>query len=175
MEAFQVISIIVCAILMMVKGGQHRKIWNPNLPVLAEWFYDGTQLSALLFAAWCMLFFPAQQAAVCGLGWWLGNMVSLRHEVSAIGGYRGGWGFYMASTLGRTYGLKKGLQRGVWTGALLGIIFLNPLAALHGALFVPAYWLGISYRQWREKRTEVDWDVGEAIFGACIGGLFLWI
>lgn len=103
------------------------------------------------------------------LAWLVAVAPSMGEEAGAVGGYKGAWGEYVTDGFGRSYGVKKAVQRGVFTGAVLALVFWHPAVLLAGATFPVAYFIGISIEQYRTKQAAASWHLAELIYGAAIG------
>jgi len=153
---------------------------------------DGKVLSAFLFA--CLVaWLPIQANLLIGaaglsfpidtnplmafFGWILMVSPSMGEDVSATGGYRGGWGAYLTAkdnngeiAFGRSYGVKKCLQRGIFSGAVQSLVFWNPIFILTWALYPVTAWAGISIEQKRTGLLNAPWQWHEWLCGGiCVG------
>lgn len=167
-----VLCAIVFSVLYAVKGGQHGhlKVFSTlrRRSKILDRILDGKVLSTigvLLFS----LFAGIDNAIALSALWLLAIAPSMGEEAGAVGGFKGGWGPYIEKGFGRDYGVKKALQRGVFSGACLAIATGSVMPIIAGALFVPAYWVGISIQQSRTGSVVADWNVSELIFGVCLG------
>lgn len=154
MIIFNLLKIAATALLMRIKGGG----LGPS-PV------SGRIISAGAFGLMCMVALDHMRGLLGGVGWWLGNKMSMGEIAGAIGGLRGNWRHE-----GAEWGWKQGLQRGIFTGALISVALWNPAFVVAGASFPLAYWMGITIEQLRTRTIAVNWYLGEIIFGAFLGG-----
>lgn len=185
------ISIIVFALAMMIKGGwlgripgwdaftkKKRSHWGLQNVVEAvkAWLLDGTQLSAVLI----FLFMAAAQpdlslAAIFSFCWWVIVLRSIGEEAGAVGDYKGGWGIFInTKQFGRMLGIEAALGHGVMGGFLLALAtgwegFIISLGS-----FPLCYFIGNSLHQYFHKTT--GWAYSEIIYGAVIGfSVFLYL
>lgn len=109
-------------------------------------------------------------------GWLAAVSPKMGRIVGKIGGYKGNW-----DENEQPYGpddrddkliegLKEGLMRGVWMGAIMALVFWNPVMIMFGALYPATAWAGVSIEQWRSGMVAASWHIHELICGAvCIG------
>jgi hypothetical protein len=150
---------------------------------------DGKSLSALLFGVLALIvtseykggmeysfhegawwFYFAAVAA-----WLLAVSPKMGRVVGMIGGYKGNWDeneqpYTHESEDKMIEGWKSGFMRGVWIGAMMAILFWNPIMIITGALYPVTAWLGVSFEQWRTGLAAAPWQWHEPLCGAfCIG------
>lgn len=183
-----IVSFIVAA-LYAIKGGWHGK-WRIYLEHKAgiehnadgsvfgdmsipQYFVhsllDGKVLSTVLYGLLIWALPVAENPALCALFWLLAVAPSMGEEVSAVGGYKGGWGPYIEKEFGRMYGVKKCLQRGVFMGAVLGLPFWDMGFVLAGALMPVIAFIGISIEQRRTGIVNASWHLHEPMIGFVLG------
>ena len=175
------IEVLVCSLLMRIKGGftpiiELRK--NETNKIIHR-LLDGKILSTAGFTLLCLLIFPWWQALLMGLAWLGGIAPSIGEEIGAIGGIKGNWPSDKYSWFGsklllwvediRLWGWLSGTLRGLYFGLLLMIASLSPWFLLMGAAFPISYFAGSSLDQMMNKRIHADFKYGEYIFGGSIG------
>lgn len=141
----EALAIPVCAILMLIKGGQHgflrRKVTNPYLYKML----DGKILSTLGFGLLCLCFMPPLLSLTAALGWLLGVAPSIGEDIAEQ--RSGNW--------------KPFFQRGTFMGASIALGCWNPAFILAGMLSPVFLWIS--------DKWSKDWYVKEALEGAAIG------
>lgn len=169
-----------------VMGGMSIPQW------LWHRFLDGKALSAFLFGILFLIVTSEHQGGMVytftdGAWWrfplamtlWLAAVSPKMGRIAGmIGGYKGNWDRDeqpyddpIESVMQAAEGWKQGLQRGVFIGAMMALLFWNPLPIIFGALFPATLWLGISIEQFRTKTVAASWIWHEFICGAVCFGL----
>lgn len=139
------IEILVCSILMRIKGGGHGFIRNKIKNKTLHRLLDGKILSTLGFGI--LVFTIDPWLAIPGaLGWLAGVSPSIGEDIAEL----------------RKNNWKPALIRGVFLGAMLSLTLWNPLFILIGPFFPLSYWLS-------DKIDPTDWKYAEYILGAIIG------
>ncbi len=155
-------------------------------------FLDGKLLSAFLFGILFLILTSSYQGNMVytfvegawwkfllAVGLWLAAVSPKMGRIAGmIGGYKGNWDRDedpyddpIESALQAAEGWKQGLQRGVFIGAMMALLFWNPLPILFGALYPATLWAGISIEQFRTKTIAASWVWHEMICGAVCFGL----
>jgi len=151
---------------------------------------DGKVLSALLFGILAMIVTSEHISGIeykfqDGAFWFFVSAVTLwlvavspkmGRIVGMIGGYKGNWDedenpYDNDTSLEKAIeGWKAGIMRGVWIGAMMAIVFWNPIPIITGALFPVTAWAGVSFEQWRTGMVAASWHWHEWLCGGmCIG------
>lgn len=179
------IEIIVCSLLMRIKGGFGPiiELRKHETNKIIHRLLDGKILSTVGFTLLCLLLFPWWQALLMGLAWLGGIAPSIGEEIGAIGGIKGNWPSDKYSWFGsrlfqfvenmRLWGWLSGTLRGMYSGCLLSIAALSPWFILTGAMFPLAYFIGSSIGQVKTGRIHADFKYGEYIYGGILGATFL--
>jgi len=181
------ICIIACAAFMSIKGGQlgNFRAWKSlkDKNVVTDFLMDGSVVSAILFGI--LVYFlgaTATESLLAAVLWFAGNAPSMGEEAGAIGGVKGAWGEYLdwmptekkfmhfwKIREGRSFGWKKGTQRGLWTGAMIMLVFTDTWFIPAGISFPLLYFVGISAAQLMSGQIRAGWHWSEPLFGAALG------
>lgn len=171
-----ILCILFFAALYAIKGGWLGKIPGFNgfmrSNKVLDFVLDGTRLSSLLAGLFAGQFMPAPQAALFGLAWFVGVMVSMGEEAGAIGRAGRSWGPYIEwlGGKGRAFGWKKGVQRFVFMGALLALATGYTGFIVAGAFVPVIYWLGSTLHYLIHRKDS--WAYAEPAVGALFGLVF---
>lgn len=140
-----IFTVVTCALLFSVKGGQHGFLRNKVTNPVIHRLLDGKILSTALFGLVCLFYYPWPWAIGGAGGWLAGVAPSIGEDIAEQ--RNGNW--------------RGTLQRGTFLGACLALGLWNPSFIIAGALMGPFLWVS--------DRVSKDWWLYELLQGAAIG------